>query len=404
MIRVADRKDRKNYFNISVFRLNGERLKLLPEQLKDAVIVSGMPASERKDLTDLIQTQIEKLIELPSRVEFNKKSFENALYGDGFLNKHKKKRTREYEIEIRERIPTDYHHELRKQYPLRSEIQSIKTIDSEGFEKYVDKEVVIDPLSMEEFPKYFSPELYEKFKDRYLKTLSQQAIEMLPTDKWFFDKRLEMFIVMNKLLPLFKSVTTGSIKVNKDVVNEFEKKFPKGRRMVVKENSDKRGLSVRFVFKNELMRDIHNWKLPSHERFEKEFYDNTNIFELFASIKYRAGYAEDYNKIVIRLFQYRYFKKPKEKIDDLSKEWFTDFFTYLWNTGYYKVNTVSFDPLASDYWRIFKGKTLVKYKKDQLDSLNGITRTVLNKFLEEGLILKRIDLPIIATITGKQSK
>ncbi len=89
-----------------------------------------------------------------------------------------------------------------------------------------------------------------------------------------------------------------------------------------------------------------------------------------------------YNKIIIRLFQYRYFKKPKEHISTLSKEWFTDFFKYLWETGYYVVNTVAFDPLSPDYGKIFEGKNLEPdYDSNQLHSLRDITRTVLNKIL-----------------------
>lgn len=129
--------------------------------------------------------------------------------------------------------------------------------------------------------------------------------------------------------------------------------------------------------------------LPTNVRFQKGHFNKENVFELFASIKYREDIDDTYNKIIIRLYEFRYFKKPDENITNLNTEWVIDFFSFLWLEGYAKVNTRNFDPLR------FDGNTLLsknreKYKPQAFHKLLEVFQTVSKKILPV-VVLNEID-------------
>ena len=121
-----------------------------------------------------------------------------------------------------------------------------------------------------------------------------------------------------------------------------------------------------------------NIRLSTEERYEKGHFDKSNIFELFASIKYNKELNETYNKIIIRLFEYRYYKNPKEDISNLNTQWVKDFFTFLWEEGYTQVNTKIFDPLKFD-GSFLIGKNKAPYKPQAFHKLKEIFHTVSRK-------------------------
>ncbi|MFC2125504.1 hypothetical protein ACFLU5_11900 [Bacteroidota bacterium] len=128
-------------------------------------------------------------------------------------------------------------------------------------------------------------------------------------------------------------------------------------------------------------------KIDTKTRYEKGLYNKNNIFELFASIYYDKGFADTYNKIVIRLFEYRQYVKPKEEIHYLNSDWIQEFFKYLWDEGYTVLSTRFFDPLKFDP-SIFEKKRREKYSVDHFFKLFDIIKTVSNKFIDDGLIPK----------------
>jgi len=390
-IRVANRKDRNKNINLPVYLPNGERLKLVTEQLNSGV-VTGMKETTLNLVTARIDWMIEELRQITSNGVFTKQSLEEHLYGTNFLAQHKKKRTKDYHFQLKEEVATDYYQELRKVYP--------ETIKMLPFEVFNDDGIVIgtleipsavDPMELSDFPNNLHPDLYKKLKDEFLASVPKDRSEKYLRDA----QRLKVQILMYAKTHFFKSETKEILEVGREEMLELKRIDPRRFRFA------SFGSSI-IDDTGEILKKIKNSKLPTKERFQKGYYDQSNIFELFASIKYREDYSSTYNKIIIRLFQYRYFKKPMEHISNLSKEWFTDFFRYLWETGYYMVNTVKFDPLSPHYGQIFEGKNLEpNYDSNQLHSLRDITRTVLNKFLEHGLIETKIELPSITEITGK---
>lgn len=136
-------------------------------------------------------------------------------------------------------------------------------------------------------------------------------------------------------------------------------------------------------------------QLSTEERYKQKEYDTQNIFELFASIYYEDKLSVTYDKIVIRLYEYRHFMNPKEHVTYFNEGWVEDFFRFLWHHGYTVLSTVKFDPLKFDP-NIFVDKPIKKYKVDNYYKLFEIIQTVSNFFANKGLLsqlnFKKIDL------------
>lgn len=146
-------------------------------------------------------------------------------------------------------------------------------------------------------------------------------------------------------------------------------------------------------------------KLSTEIRYKKGLYTKTNIFELFASIYYDDSFAGTYDKIVIRLFEYRHYRKPQESTSYFNENWITKFFKYLWEQGYTVLNTQIFDPIKFDP-EIFTNKRILKYSVDNFYKLFDIVKTVSNKFIKLGLLNKISfdDIDLYAICGEKKSK
>ncbi|MCB0479186.1 MAG: hypothetical protein KDC84_13540 [Crocinitomicaceae bacterium] len=134
-------------------------------------------------------------------------------------------------------------------------------------------------------------------------------------------------------------------------------------------------------------------KLTTKERYESLEYDTQNIFELFGSIYHEPKLSSTYNKIVIRLFEYRFYMKPKEHVNHYDEQWVASFFEFLHSHGYTKLNTKIFDPLRFNP-DIFVNKAVDHYKSDNLYTLLEILQRVSNHFADKGL-LKRLNFKAI---------
>lgn len=398
-IRIANRKDRNRNYNIIVLKPNGERLKLRPVQLKGREVV-GMDEKTRIELTTLLDNLMAEINRMTVNTKFSKATVEQSLYGSEFLHAHKRKRTKFTAIELLEQTPTNYFRELRQLYPKKKEITETKSVDDDGFEKVERKNIVVDPLSMVDFPKNFNPELYEKLKKEFFKKFEGKKayLEKVTRNQISLDAAIERWIRQHDLF--FTDGVKEIVNVDKRTMQEFLSDNPSGMNLAVSKNST--GYQATDNTANTII-DIHKRNLASEERYKQGLWDKSNIFEIFGSIKYNSKISDTYNKVLIRLFQYRHFEKPQEHISFLSKDWFTEFFKYLWNAGYYNVSTIGFDPLKFD-GSMFDGKTIKDYDANQLHSIKGILRTLMNKFVEDGLLKEKIELPDITKLTGKRKK
>lgn len=143
------------------------------------------------------------------------------------------------------------------------------------------------------------------------------------------------------------------------------------------------------------VREIKISRLSTEVRYKRNLYNKKNIFELFASIRYNVDIPSTYNKIIIRLFEYRHFVKPKEETSYFNEKWIKNFFSFLWNEGYTNLSTKIFDPLKFNPI-IFQGKRKLKYDVDNFYKLFEVLKTVSNKFIVAGLLsnidFSKIDL------------
>ncbi len=130
-------------------------------------------------------------------------------------------------------------------------------------------------------------------------------------------------------------------------------------------------------------------KMNTEERYRLGEYDKLNIFQLFGSIYYNKELSSTYDKIALRLYEYRYYMKPNENVNNFDEYWVTEFMTFLWNHGYTNLNSVRFDPLKFNE-DIFINKPIKKYKASNLYKLLEVVQTVSNHFADRGL-LRRID-------------
>jgi hypothetical protein len=155
----------------------------------------------------------------------------------------------------------------------------------------------------------------------------------------------------------------------------------------------------------EQAREIELRSLSTEVRYKRGLYNKENIFELFASIYFDDRFSSTYDKIVIRLFEYRHFSKPQEHSNYFNEKWIASFFTFLWTDGYTELNTKNFDPLKFDT-EIFTNKNKANYEVDNFYKLFEILKTVSNVFIDDGLLspinFKKIDLSKICN--AKKSK
>ncbi|MEP3388175.1 MAG: hypothetical protein ABJO02_08310 [Reichenbachiella sp.] len=201
---------------------------------------------------------------------------------------------------------------------------------------------------------------------------------------------------VNNQMVSIQSEQYGAISVDKEVLESFNKIDIPNEPTIdhdgnVEDNNWDREDVENFLLFHQADHDkekekLRISKLSTEERYQNDLFDRSNIFELFASIKYDDKIPDTYNKIIIRLFEFRHFRKPPEHVDSLSNIWVTSFFTFLWEHGYTKLNTKIFDPLRFDS-AIFHDKEIVNYKLQHFYKLYGIFATVCRKLLTKHQLL-----------------
>jgi len=155
-------------------------------------------------------------------------------------------------------------------------------------------------------------------------------------------------------------------------------------------------------------------KMKTEEIYRLGLWNKANIFEMFASIYFDQSCPATYQKIVLRLLEYREHKKPKEDVKHLNTQWLVDFFNFLNETGFYVINTSNLDPLRYDRKIFFQDKKEENpkerkpYEPKSLNKMIGIVKTLIAgkdkfTFYKKGYIPK-LDLSELnlAAITDKK--
>jgi hypothetical protein len=398
-IRIANRKDRNKVTDIAVYLPSGERLKLKPSQMQEGKISTGMDEAKRNEINLYLDGLTYRINECTTKHPiFTKSEIENFLYGAEFLSTHKKARTRVIELKVTEPIQTEYYKELRNQHPKKREIVTSKSIDEDGFEVIEEKQIVIDPLSLENFPNNFNKTLYEQLKVEVLNTMNQESRKAYSNgDKFFLDQLILFYINSNN--KFFKHQTKEIIKVDKDVINRYEQQNGK------LEISAKGTLP--YGSKNKLLsikKDLEYKNLTTEQRYKQGLFNKENIFEIFASCYY-DGTNETYQKIVLRLMEYRELVNPDGHITKVNADWFISFFQFLEREGWYTINTVNFDPLKYDRKIFFQQKEKNPYKPKSLNKMIGIVKALCKHFASKKIgLLPAIDLSELklSAITDKK--
>jgi hypothetical protein len=389
-LRIIGRKGLKKQLDIPVY-LDAQRLTLKKNQFKDGQVVSGLPAHEVSRLNTELNTLKQKAnTYVTYNNEFTREQIEAHLYGLDFLEKKKGKRLRSLEIIIKKEVPTPLALELRNEFPKKKIKKELVTIDADGFEIIQQTEVIIDPLSLENFPANFPPKLYERFKAEALAIISQDVREsyLLPNKKFFLDQFILFYIQSGR--KLYTKEVKEIITIDKDVIKSVEIK-----ENVKIENDYNTSAKVITKLVNE-QKEKERATMPTELVYKKSLWNKQNIFEMFGTIYFDDTIPDTYRKILIRLIEYRELRQPKEDLKYFNVNWLIDFFTFLKENGYYAIQTKTFDPLKYVKQIFYQAKERTPYKPKSLNKMIGITKTLINSsnkfsFYKKGY-LPKLDL------------
>jgi len=371
-IRIANRLNRNDNINIPVYLTNGERLRANPKNVESGKIKGNNEANIYLDnLTNLIINFIS------TAKSFNKKLIEKMLYGDGFLDQHKKRRTRSLEIPQYTYTTKPSLINFRQDFPKQKKLESTSTIDTDGFKVTQQHEIVIDPLSLEDFPKNFDKNAFDKLYEEYVSTGRGQLNDpkhennpqMREIDNAWVIGDFKNYIKQK----FFDKDLNSSITIDKATIEGYEKNHSKiryasnGRPMIA-------GFMQSRLVRMQQATDITN--LPTEVIFKKGLWNKKNIFEMFASTYYDESVNDTYTKIVVRLMEYREHCKPPEDVKDFNANWVNAFFNWLQKTGWYAINTKNFDPLKYDASIFFQDKKRTEYQIKSLNKMKGIVKAL----------------------------
>lgn len=390
-IRIANRSNRNDLINIPVYLSNGQRLKAKPELVGGGIIKNNSAANVHIDnLTNTIVNFIS------INQNFNKKVIEHLLYPDGFLDQHKQKRTRTIEIPQYTLVPKPVLAEYRQHFPKQRAINTVQSVDQNGFLVTTNQEVIVDPLSLEDFPNNFDKTAFDKFYAEYLATgrgmfddpKHENDPQMREIDNAWVMGDLKQFITDKLFIKQLQELKT----ISKPAITKFESSLGQRRIMYssnpgVWEKSDEKGIMYGHTGKPLLSKlakqkliniqnaqDISN--MSTEEIYKKGYWNKNNIFEMFGSTYYDDTVNETYTKIVVRLMEYREHVKPSEHIRDFNADWVNAFFNWLQKTGWYHINTRNFDPLKYDPQIFFQPKERSKYEVKSLNKMKGILKAL----------------------------
>ena len=388
-IRIANRRDRNKNINIPVYLSNGQRLKADRSLVKKGKIKNNDVAN---CYLDNLTNQIINFLLISKTI--TKKSIESLLYPDGFLDQHKQKRTRtielpQFQLEEKKSLP------IRFSFPKKREIQQSQSV-VDGFLINQNEEVVIDPLSLEDFPNKFDKRAFESFYTGYISTgrglfddpkYSDDPQMSEINNAWVMGD-LKKFITEK----IYNTVQLPSITIRKEAIKKYESSLGNNRVMYSSkpglwEKGDEKGIKYSSIGKPMLSKlarqrliniqntqDISN--MSTEDIFKKGIWNRNNIFEMFASTYYDETVNETYTKIVVRLMEYREHVKPSEKITDFNADWVNAFFNWLKKTGWYHINTRNFDPLKYDASIFFQGKKRTEYQVKSLNKMKGVLKAL----------------------------
>jgi hypothetical protein len=404
-IRVADRLDRNKNVNLSVYLSNGERLKLKPSQMEKGRVHNGMHETQRNIINGYLDTLTNKLLnhtlEGFKEKDFSKVGLETFLYEREFLNTHKKARTKLLALPVYQIEPKPEFEELRQEYPKSIEKVTTNTVNAKGFREQEIREVVIDPLSLKEFPKNFSPELYKQFEIQVIEKMKGIWNDEVVTNITL-SKTGEPIVKESPMTPKIiaqrvKELQGGDRSVlNSYIKNEIERKYFKQAesKIIIKKDIRKKfeqehgkielnqfGRPTLVPSKRKALLEIKKIQdhsmMTTEEIYKKDLWNHENIFEMFGSIYYDDTTNDTYCKIVLRLMEYREHAKPPEHIKDFNVDWLNNFFAFIKKNGWYHINTKNFDPLKYDANIFFQKKTREPYKAKSYNKMIGMVKALV---------------------------
>jgi hypothetical protein len=210
-----------------------------------------------------------------------------------------------------------------------------------------------------------------------------KIIDSLELEKQEVDEFMNQYFVKNKETGKMESVTdpeTGEYVIQSQ--EDFEE-------ILVDAHSTKeRGERIQ-KFKMEIA------GMPTKDRYSKGYFNKNDIFEVFAMTYYddKNEITNDfYPKIVIRLFEYKERVNPPSHVRDYNLKWILNFFKWLDENGFYRINTKGFDPLKYDSKIFFREKQRNQYKGKSLQKMIDIVKNLSATFAKLKLLPKVTDL------------
>ncbi|HPM31615.1 MAG TPA: hypothetical protein PLJ60_14870 [Chryseolinea sp.] len=406
----AKGKDKKyKQTDVYIYLQDGVRLKAFPIYWSDDEIKGGYEAYQLIEINERIRSiQLEVSHYAEQHPNATKQVFEKHLYGES-LKSWQKQRIKYLDVPVFKNIPTDLYNELRATNLKEKIITTEKVTKVEGEFKVIAEEKVeriIDPLSLDDFPKQLNPEIYQRFKNEFLenpdlKLVSRYHDMEIILSATYANENDRIDDLMKIVLPplirnkLYEK-KTEYVRIDKTVLNEYQKRLKKGfvydPEIIKKFNIDTSEVNERYILKlkdevEQSQKDYRKSLLSVDQKFELGEFDKDNIFQIFICGFY-TKFPNQINKpsILWRLLEYKANVEPPSHVKDFSVEWSKSFLHYIFRNGVKDTNFRGVDPtnITKD---TFKGKRIfytkdryadvLKWYKDAVNKLSALKRLPL---------------------------
>ncbi|WHZ08119.1 MAG: hypothetical protein OJF59_001872 [Cytophagales bacterium] len=342
--------------DVSVYLDSGERLKISKDDWKEGRIFKGKDIDKINSCNNRIDSLVVKVVEyIEKGGMLNKRIIEQSIYGDAFLQQHKKKRTALEIIPIIEVQPTEYLKELRSTYPMQKikVLERISTIDSEGFEVVTEneKEIIRDQISLDDFPNNLPLKVYAKLVNEFEK--ENEKID----DPDLFRLSIKYFTRKK----FFKDVVVDAQVIDKTILNSVDPKD-----FVDNETGgfDQEGYELQLL-RNKDRFDLEKKKsliqsLTPEKRFEEgfkyvggryvidhDYFNQNDIIHLLALCRFGKKYIDardeyekisDYDNVWKSILDYWVNGEPSTLVRDFDIRWVNNFLKFMVKNGHIKMN------------------------------------------------------------------
>lgn len=318
--------------------INREKIRIIKQHFNSGRVTGGYANDSINKINLILVKRSTKAIEIADQFYKNKKELTAPLLSlqlervDHQKDLKKDVIGKEFELSVTEPLPSEYARELRFKYPKRREIETIRSIDHEGFEVIEKKEIIIDPLSLDDFnfPKHFPAELYQQLEDEYLHNTGKTKQQV---DRFI----IEQFVKFRATILLTDFQSKSKIKIDSEVISRYENET---NRVLNTENDLPFGGKSKIL---KIKNDIDLKKLTVEERYKRGLFDKTNIYECFGYIRFmtvKDAAGDDvpiinstFHRVMNNLYLYRYNAHPSEHIDHFNEDWAHEFYKWLRANG-----------------------------------------------------------------------